>query len=966
LNPDAGPGALPCAGDAARVRTRLIDRVALAHDASHYLLTPSAVVTARDAAHVGDLMRSCAARGTPLTFRSGGTSLSGQAVTSGVLVDTRRDFRGVEVRDEGRRVWVQPGATVRSVNARLAPHGRKIGPDPASEGACTLGGVIANNSSGMACGTEANTYRTIASVVAVLPSGTVVDTGAADADELLAAREPALHTGLLRLRDRVRASTDSVRRIRQQFSMKNTMGYGLNSFLDFDRPADLLAHLLVGSEGTLAFVAEAVFDTVPVKPHAATGLVVFDSLAAATDALPALVESGAATLELLDAASLRVAAADRVASPALRSLIVAEHAALLVEYQEQDPDELAVRTERAAPLLAGLPGLTGEALLSDEPAGRADLWHIRKGLYAAVAGARPRGTTALLEDVVVPVPRLSRTCVELTRMFGEHGYTGAVIFGHAKDGNIHFMLDETFDGPEGTTRYARFTEEMVDLVLGQEGSLKAEHGTGRVMAGHVRRQYGDELFDVMRELKALFDPHGVLSPGVVLSDDPEAYLQDLKSVPPIDAEVDGCVECGFCEPVCPSRDLTLTPRQRIVVRRGMSAARAAGDHATLAALEADYGYDGVQTCAADGMCQTACPVLIDTGSLVRRLRAEDRGPLVQRAGALAAGHWSAVTRAAARGLDAAGAVPAPATAASRIARRVLSTEAVPEYRPGLPRGGRRRRAAADPAAAAAIFLPTCTGAMFGPEDGGVGSTAAFRSLCARAGIELAVPAGVDALCCGTPWSSKGLTSGKDRMHELVRGAVSAARHGRAIPVVCDASSCTEGFRTTLAGTGVEVLDAVTFVRREVLPRLQVQQRWPSLALHPTCSSVQLGLDADLRVIAGAVADTVVVPVSWACCGFAGDRGLLHPELTASATAAEAAEVRAATPTVLASCNRTCEIGMSRAVGRPYHHVLELLDAATTPGAVLPRVTWPAGVEPDRRSGERAPRPAADPARPRDL
>ncbi|MHA6794329.1 FAD-binding and (Fe-S)-binding domain-containing protein [Pseudonocardia bannensis] len=945
--PDSESIPLPCAGDAARVRTRLIDRVALAHDASHYLLTPSAVVTARDAGHVGELMRACAARGTPLTFRSGGTSLSGQAVTSGVLVDTRRDFRGVEVRDEGRQVWVQPGATVRSANIRLAPYGRKLGPDPASEGACTLGGVIANNSSGMVCGTEANTYRTPAGMVAVLPSGTVVDTGAADADEALAAQEPALHAGLLRLRDRVRASPESVRRIRAQFSMKNTMGYGLNSFLDFDRPADLLAHLVVGSEGTLAFVAEAVFNTVPVKPHAATGLVVFDSLAAATDALPALVDSGAATLELLDAASLRVAAGDQVASAALRSLTVDRHAALLVEYQEMAPEELAARTLRAAPLLAGLPGLAGEALLSNDARARADLWHIRKGLYAAVAGARPRGTTALLEDVVVPVPRLSHTCTELIRLFAEHGYAGAVIFGHAKDGNIHFMLDETFEQPGGRTRYARFTDEMVDLVLGEEGSLKAEHGTGRVMAGHVRRQYGDELFDVMREIKRLFDPHGVLNPGVVLSEDPEAYLQDMKSVPQTDPEVDRCVECGFREPVCPSRDLTLTPRQRIVVRRGMAVARATGDHETLAALDADYRYDGVETCAADGMCRTACPVLIDTGSLVRRLRAEDRGPVVQRAGSLAAGHWSGVTRAAAIGLDAAGALPAAATTATRLGRRVLGSETVPEYRPGLPRGGHRRPAAADPAAPAAVFLPTCTGAMFGPEAGGEGSTAAFLSLCARAGVELAVPPDADRLCCGTPWSSKGLTKGKERMHELVRGSVSSLERGRGIPVVCDASSCTEGFRTTLGAGGVEVVDAVTFVRREVLPRLQVHRRWPSLALHPTCSSVQLGIDADLRAIADVVADVVVVPVAWGCCGFAGDRGLLHPELTASATAAEAAEVRAAAPAVLASCNRTCEIGMTRAVGRPYHHVLELLDAATTPGEPLPCAMWPAPEQPNR-------------------
>jgi D-lactate dehydrogenase len=990
-------GLLPDAGDPRRVRTRLIDRVAHANDASHYLLTPQAVVVARDGAHVGDLMRACATAGLPLTFRSGGTSLSGQALSDGVLVDTRQGFRGSRVLDAGRRVWVQPGATVRSVNNQLARYGRKLGPDPASESACTLGGVIANNSSGMSCGTEANTYRTLASMVAVLPSGTVVDTADPDADEALRAREPELHDGLLRLRDRVRADADSVRRIRAQFAMKNTMGYGLNAFLDHDRPAELLARLVVGSEGTLAFVAEAVFDTLPVRPHAATALVLFDSLTAATNALPALVDSGAAALELLDAASLRVAATHPAAAAVLRGPAAGQQAALLVEYQELEAEALADRAAAVGPLLAGLPGaLADSARLSSDSAVRADLWHIRKDLYAAVAGARPLGTTALLEDVVVPVPQLSGTCLELSRLFDEHGYGASVIFGHAKDGNIHFMLTEQFEQDGAHERYARFTDDLADLVLGRGGSLKAEHGTGRIMAGHVRRQYGDELFDVMREIKRLFDPRGVLNPGVVLSEDPQAYLKDLKKVPPADPEVDRCVECGYCEPVCPSRDLTLTPRQRIVVRRAEAAARAAGDGARADRLASDYTYEGVETCAADGMCATACPVLIDTGDLARRLRAESRGAAAQRIGRAAADHWSGVTHGMALAMDAAATLPAAAHIATRLARRAAGTETIPEYRAGLPRGGRRRAKAAQSGAAwqgrtgtaaggradhgrpvdgwadgggatgrsagerdlpggalpqaSAVFFPTCTAAMFGPENAGhrsspegegegEGSTAALLSLSDKAGLRLAVPPGVDALCCGTPWSSKGLTAGRDRMHALVRRSLRDAGVPAGVPVVCDASSCTDSLRKVLADDGLEVIDAVTFVRRHVLPRLTVHRRWPSLALHPTCSSAHLGLEDDLRAIAAAIADDVLLPDAWGCCAFAGDRGLLHPELTASATAAEAAEVRAARPEALASCNRTCELGMTRAVGQPYVHILELLDLAATPGGPLPAAVW---------------------------
>ncbi|MEO7058481.1 MAG: FAD-linked oxidase C-terminal domain-containing protein, partial [Lapillicoccus sp.] len=559
--PDVLAGFAAALADPARLRTGVTDRLKMAHDASHYAMTPQAVAIPVDAHEVGLLFAASGRSQVPLTFRSGGTSLSGQAGTTGVLVDSRRHFRDIEVLDDGARVRVGPGATVRQVNARLVRHGRKLGPDPASEVACTLGGVVANNSSGMACGTAANTYATLDSLVVVLPSGTVVDSGASDADERLRAVEPELYEGLARLRDRVRANPDSVRRIEQQFAMKNTMGYGVNAFLDHTRPVDILAHLVVGSEGTLAFIASVVMRTVPLLSHAMTGLLVFDDLAGATGALPALLETGPATLELMDAAALRVGQADAAAAAVLRGIHVVRHAALLVEYQADSAEAVAALTEAAAPTLARLlPG--APAGLTADPGKRASLWHTRKGLYATVAGARPAGTTALLEDVVVPVAALLPTCETLIGLFEQHGYDDAVIFGHAKDGNIHFMLTERLGGPE-SDRLQHFTDDMIDLVLGAGGSLKAEHGTGRMMAPYVRRQYGDELYDVMWQVKRLCDPGAVLNPGVVLTDDPQAHTRHVKPAPTVEVEVDRCVECGYCEPVCPSRDLTTTPRQRI-------------------------------------------------------------------------------------------------------------------------------------------------------------------------------------------------------------------------------------------------------------------------------------------------------------------------------------------------------------------------------------------------------------------
>lgn len=924
---------------------RTIDRFARAHDASHYLLVPDAVLSPQDAAGVARVFDAVRAAGRTLTFRSGGTSLSGQGVTGDVLVDTRSAFRGIRIEDEGRLAVVEPGATVRQVNTRLARFGRKLGPDPASEIACTVGGVVANNSSGMACGITENSYRTIDSLLLVLPGGTVLDTGAPDADARLRAAEPEIAEGLLDLRRRLLDDPAAAAEVARQFSMKNTMGYGLNALLDFDDPVRILEHLVIGSEGTLAFVAEARFRTVAVQPEVATGLLVFETLPAAMAALPGLTALGLATIELMDAASLRVAQGLSDVPAAIAGIEVRDHAALLIEVHASDADLLRAGVDAALAHVGSLP-LAVPARLTGDPRERASLWTVRKGLYTAVAGARPSGTTALLEDIAVPVERLLATCEGLTALFDAHGYEGCVIFGHAKDGNVHFLVNERFDDPESLARYERFTGDLVDLVLAQGGTLKAEHGTGRIMAPFVRRQYGDLLTDLMWDVKRLLDPQGILNPGVVLSEDPASYLADLKLVPTVEGEVDRCVECGYCEPTCPSKDVTLTPRQRIVLRRDMAAAEARGDDELLAELAGDYDYEAVQTCAVDGMCGVACPVDINTGDLVRRLRAEQAGRFEERLWDTAAAHWGAITRGGGLALSAAKAMPAAlANAATRVGRAVIGADTVPLYDRGLPGGGSRAPRPESRADAEAVLFGACIGTMFGPEGDGIGSRDAVRALLDRAGIAVTVPAEAGALCCGTPWKSKGHLDGYATMAERVLPSLWEASRQGELPVVCDASSCTEGLHVMLTKAvadhpeyaGLRIEDATTFLAEHALPRLTVRGRLATVAVHPTCSTTALGATGALRALAAAVADEVYVPDGWGCCAFAGDRGMLHPELTASATAAEAAEVAAADAErggfdAFVSSNRTCELGMTRATGRPYRHVVEVLEELTRPEA----------------------------------
>ena len=920
----------------AQLTERAIDLHAYANDASHFLLTPQAVAIPANAAEVGSLLMASAGLGLPLTFRSGGTSLSGQGVTDGLLVDVRKNFKDIEVLDSGMRVRVQPGVTVRALNARLALHGRKFGPDPASEIACTIGGVVANNSSGMHCGTADNVYRTLESLVIVLASGTVIDTGANDANQKLRALEPEIFDGLERLRRRVRQDAESVATIKHQFSMKNTMGYGLNSFLDYDDPAQVLAHLIVGSEGTLGFVAEATFRTVPVFKHVTTSLLVFDNLFTANESLESLVDSGAATVELMDSLSLKVGQGLPGAPKIVRDLAVESHAAFLVEYTATSAPELAERQSTGLALARSLK-LSAPAQFSPEAKTRAQLWNLRKGLYASVAGARAQGTTALLEDVVVPVPALARTCAELSVLFRRYTYEHSVVFGHAKDGNVHFMLTDGFHTKDQIRRYSDFTEDLVDLVLGEGGSLKAEHGTGRVMAPYVRRQYGDELYAVMRELKTLLDPSGMLNPGVILDEDPQAHLRHIKLTPAVDPEVDRCVACGYCEPVCPSRNLTLTPRQRIVTLRAMETARAAGDTELVAELARDYTYESVDTCAVDGMCQTACPVDINTGTLVKKLRAKEVSKAEGAVWNAAAKQWSGVTQGAGKLLGVAKRVPdALVLGANTAGRALLGKDKLPLYSPELPAGGKKRARPVPNGKPVAVYFPACVNTMFGPaEPSQPGIQESFSALARRTGVELLVPEGIDSLCCGTPFSSKGMEKGHAGMTERVVAALRSASGNGELPILCDASSCTEGLRHSVDAEAVpdgekplKIVDVVEYTAEHILPLLPEGRKVASLALHPTCSSTRMGLDGALQGVAGAVARTVQIPESWGCCGFAGDRGMLHPELTASATAEQAAEATAFGAVAHASCNRTCELGMTRATGETYEHVLEILERIT--------------------------------------
>ena len=899
---------------------RVIDRYRTSSDASHFRLIPEAVATPTNAEQVAQLFRYASEKKTSVTFRSGGTSLSGQAVSDALLIDTRRHFRAIEVLNGGAQVRVQPGATVRAINARLARFGRKLGPDPASEIACTIGGVIANNSSGMACGIKDNTYRTLKSATVVLYNGIIINTADQDSDLQLRNSVPELYSELSSIKDELNSHPELVKGIRNQYRIKNTMGYGLNSFVDFDSVIDIFLHLLIGSEGTLGFIAEAIFETVPLLGKAATTLLIFEDLIAAVQALPELEKTHPATIELMDAASLRVGKVD------LGQVVLRDHAALLVEYQTVDEDSLGKIMSVAQETLNKL-AVVNTPLLSRDQEVRAVLWHIRKGLYATVAGARRSGTTALLEDIAVPVDQLAETCIDLQMLFSIHGYDDAVIFGHAKDGNVHFLINEDFQDPQNTDRYRAFTEDMVNLVMAKGGSLKAEHGTGRMMAPFVERQFGTELYAIMLRIKSAFDPLNVINPGVLISSDALAHLHNIKIDLPIETIADSCVECGYCEPICPSKDLTTTPRQRIVLRRALASAQSSGDEFLYKALEKESRYAVEETCAVDGLCENSCPVGINTGSLVKELRAARVDGIYLTAWKRASQYWATTTRVIGSILTLSAHVPSAfIEPINNGLRSIFGSEQIPLWSQDLPQGGKVRISTIN-AAADFVLFTSCLETMFDS-----GTVDSLKSLARKAGLTFTVPAEMANLCCGTPWASKGIRSGYENMVDATYATLLVASDNGRLPVVCENSSCSEGLVNAVkhkANTTLKIIDSIDFVADYLLPNLEIRKKIDTALLHPTCSSTLLGSNVNFERIANALSNSVTIPFDWGCCAFAGDRGMLHPELTASATASESASVRGEVFDAYLSTNATCEIGMSRATGRRYQHILCKLDQLTS-------------------------------------
>ena len=912
-----------------RVYTDHLRRYAYGVDASCYSYLPKVVVKAEDEREVRRLIRLCQQCGTPFTFRAAGSSLSGQCSSEDVLIVCNDGFKKMEVIDDGKALKCECGVIGSDANDLLKPYNRKIGPDPATLATALVGGILNNNSSGMCCGTAQNSYKTIRSIRVVLLDGTVLDTSDKKSIEQFLREKPQMVEDILQLRKEILADEELTHLIHHKYKIKNTTGYGLNSLVDFEDIIDIINHLFIGSEGTLGFVSEIVYNTVEDVPHKGCGLMFFSTLNDASLAVVALANMGrekVVAAEMMDYQSLKaVQTLDNV--PDFVREVPEGTSAILFQtesYSKETVDEnLAFIKEQLKDIPTAIP-----SLYSQDPKEYDSWWAIRKGILPIVGGQRRKGTTVITEDVCFQIEDFTKGIEMLTELFHKYDFVdGGVIFGHALSGNVHFNITPDFSDPKDTKNFGDLVKEMSERVSGFGGSLKAEHGTGRMVAPFVEMEWGKKAYEINRRIKAIFDPERILNPDVMITDDPDVYKKNLKAQCVIDDAFTICMECGFCEKHCPSRNLTLTPRQRIALLRETKRLENEGNFTLASELRKGYEYFGVDTCAACSMCKGLCPLSIDTAQIALSMRRID--PPAPELAKKIYDNFSTTLQMCRAGVSLEGIAGSIITqkAISKITEGLHGVTGVTPYVPKTtPKANRYKlKNRIKPTNfEKVVYFSTCANRAFKPNQGYDDDRSlqqVVESLCNKAHIDIIYPEHIENLCCGLSFENY------DDVHEravkdLHDALMKASQNGK-YPIVIDHSACfNHAFKHM---PDLEINDISEFLCKYVVPHLDIEKCDERVIVHKQCKIKSLNKSQYIEDLARLCTDHVFNIKSFACDGFAGQKGFFTPELNKSATKDLAGEIAEYGATLGVSSSSTCEIGLGENGGIPFVGVAFLLD-----------------------------------------
>jgi len=909
-----------------RIFTDALHTLAYGTDGSFYRLTPRIVIKAIDEKEVQAILALAHTLNLPVTFRAAGTSLSGQAISDSILVVCSFGWRKIELLNEAKQIKLEPGVVGSQANAALKFFGKKIGPDPASINAAQIGGIAANNASGMCCGVDFNSYKTLKDIRVIFNDGTILDTSDDESIEEFRNSKSELILQVKTLVDEIKQNKSLYTKIEKKFSIKNTTGYSLNALIDFDNEIDIIAHLMIGSEGTLGFISSITYNTIEEPKMKASALILFDDIYEACSFVSDLKKEKSLVnaAELMDRASIRSVEDKEGVDPSYKSLHE-NVASILVECGGGSQEDLELKTSKVKEIAKQFKLVKDTEFLSN-PVEYGKLWAIRKGTFPTVGAMRESGTTVIIEDVAFSVKDLAAGVVELQAIFKKYDYTEAIIFGHALEGNVHFVFTQDFSKESEVARYENFMDEVCELVaIKYNGSLKAEHGTGRNMAPFVEMEWGEDAYKLMCQIKNIFDPHELLNPGVIINKDKKAHLKNLKFMPAFNEIADKCIECGFCEPICPSKDLTLTPRQRIAVNREIQ--RRKEHNETYKELEALYKYDGEETCAVDGLCATSCPVGINTGALTKDIRENSNSTLSKSVSKIVSKSYGETLFMVRQGFKVLNFVESliKPTGMRKI-RDVIP--AFPYWFDTMPKvASYNKTLEISTFDKNVVYFSSCINRAFGTNKKAKDTrdlNKVVESLLRKSNFNIIYPPKDKSLCCGVPFESKGFKKDADeQLEQLLIELYEASNYGE-YPILCDNSPCTYRIVNGLKQMNLKVYEPIDFSLEYLVPNLEIKQSSEPIVLHTTCSSKKMKLDEKFQKLANILSNDVTIPENINCCGFAGDRGFNFPELNKSALKELAPQLKADIQRGF-STSRTCEIGLSHNANKDYSSILYLLD-----------------------------------------
>src|SRR5215204_2342586 len=612
------------------LRTDDASRALWSTDASIYLRKPVGVVVARSDEDVKLALGAAREIGLSITPRGTGTSLAGQATAPGLALDVSEMRRALVIDLERRRCAVEPGLVQGELNAMVEPHGLVFGADTSTSDVATLGGMVGNNSAGMRSLVYGMTSDQVLGLRCVLASGETVDLGPLARNE---ARSRARHADALArlLRGAMEIGERYGDEIKRRFPqmIRRVSGYGLDALVDSETLD--LTRLVCGSEGTLAVVTRAEFRLHPLPEARALASFEFDSLSAAARATGRFLRMNPSAIELLDDIAIGRARANPAYKDSTRFVQGDPKAVLVVEWSATE-GELDERFAKLDDLAGEVGALAATPLRTKAEMGQTV--RLRKSTLPLLLGTTDKEKpVAFVEDAAVPPDRLEEFVHRFEEIVDKNG-TWACFYGHASVGCLHVRPALDTSDPDGVSRMRRIAEEVADLVVDCGGSISGEHGDGLSRSEFMEKMYGGEILRAFADVKRLFDPEGMMNPGVIV--DPPPMDRQLRIGPgrkrlPIKSNlsfedqggfakaIELCNGSGFCRKrtggtMCPSYMVTLdeqdTTRARANMLRSVIEGTLPPEELTGRRMK-----EVMDLCVGCKACKTECPSRVDVASM---------------------------------------------------------------------------------------------------------------------------------------------------------------------------------------------------------------------------------------------------------------------------------------------------------------------------------------------------------------